>query len=39
LLGFENPLKWSRNPQGLAVDFPKEQRGEHAFALRIEGGV
>jgi alpha-L-fucosidase len=39
LLGFPEPLKWSRDPQGLVVQFPRRQRGQHAFALRIEGGV
>jgi alpha-L-fucosidase len=39
LLGDSELLKWSRDPQGLVVQLPRQQRGQHAFALRIEGGV
>jgi alpha-L-fucosidase len=30
-------LKWEHGPDGLAVKLPAEQRGDHAFVLRVEG--
>jgi alpha-L-fucosidase len=39
LLGFQDPLKWSRSVEGLVIQMPAEQPGEHAFALRIEGAL
>jgi alpha-L-fucosidase len=35
LLGYGEPLVWSQNEQGLAVQLPEQMPCEHAFALRV----
>ena len=35
LLGHAGPLTWTRNEQGLLIDLPAHQPGEHAFAVKI----
>ena len=37
LLGAKQPLKFSRNDQGLTVEMPPEKTGDHAFVLKISG--
>ena len=37
LLGVAQPLKFSRNDQGLTVEMPREKTGDHAFVLKISG--
>jgi alpha-L-fucosidase len=32
-------LVWKQIPEGLSVELPAQQRGEHAFALRIAGAI
>jgi alpha-L-fucosidase len=37
LLGVKQPLKFSRNEQGLTVEMPPEKPCDHAFVLKISG--
>lgn len=37
LLGYDQPLTFRQNDQGLIVTFPKDRVGAHAYALKIEG--
>jgi alpha-L-fucosidase len=32
-------LKWTQDPNGLSIQLPAEQRGEHVFVLRLQGAV
>ena len=36
MLGAEGELEWSRGPDGLTVDMPKQKPCKHTFALKIE---
>jgi alpha-L-fucosidase len=35
LLGWNTPLKWTRNSQGLTVQLPTQKPGDYAFAFKI----
>lgn len=37
LLGYDTPLAFKQNDQGLIVTFPKDRVGAHAYALKIQG--
>ncbi len=35
LLGYEEPLRWTRDTRGLTIELPSAKLGDHAFAFRI----
>ena len=35
LLGYDQELDWTQTDQGLILDFPADQVGNYAFALKI----
>jgi len=32
-------LKWKRQADGLAIQVPPQQRGDHAFVFRLTGAI